>query len=1098
MIVSVVAATVAARVGLDDRWLWYYDVPKVSFPNAVFWHEHAIHLALPLWIDRLGMGFPIYAEGQIGSFYLPNLLLYRLDPVIAMDVSRVLHLSFAGIGAGLIARRLTSDWIAAVVTAIGTVLTGAIVGKLEWTNVVVAYAWIPWVLLPLIRRPGPSRLGLVGAGLAFGIEGLASHPDTWVLTGIAAGVLMLAIAPRPTTMLRVIEFGVLGAAVSGIQLIPTLLIWSLSVRTGGLQPWDLFSNAATPLDLLLPGFANAFVQSGPGGWDLGSQWYPGGLWGLHEAGAYLGLPMLALVGIGATSRRARPLVAVTLVMIGIAVVGAFRPSFWLETPILNGLRHPTRAYMIACLAGSIIAGVGVARVARAGTSMRPAVVLVLGSMAIYLLLTYVVFARDDLFGQLVGWAFGTPAAGVAALREAAVRALTRLEPLAVEVAAGLAALGLLAVAAGRVPVAARFRLMPMQIRIVLVALAAIPLAAFSPGTNLDRPYDELSQAGRPYVQAVESFAPKRVVALIDPSWYEGIPNQLAAAGVSELGMWSSLNLERTDTLVSDIRYPQPDPTLARAAGVDVMATFGGAPCPGSGTVRLQNDGASVCRLEPAPAPPYWLPADAVGEPTPAPVPGVGNAIMALMGGGPIDRSVDAGRAVTEARAATVVTRDESGAEIRLDAPEDGWLYIDRAWWPAWQVTVNGQAVQPERGLGGQLVPVPAGPSVVRQSFVPIDILLGLLVGLVALAVAFLWASRSPNSPTELGFEPFASEDPEGTTGSEWLHPTPPDRGPDRGSTEPAGSPAIVAPRARPPTWAPPPPALDETVDEPFGIDPLPVQAVAALVVGVVGEILLTWLLPPLGILLVWPVLFAIPGWIIVSRVVPGLPAPGRVGVAIVTSVYFSAHVVNVVARVGGFGQPAVLASAALLLVATVVFARVRYRHLAPLRFPSRRGIRIVLRRDLGAWLVASVIGLAILVILGSNAWARTDQGYVSGGWNWSDFLVHVSIGASIVHGNFPPEVPYFAGVPLTYHWFADFHGAITASAAGIGVIPVFIGTSALFAAVLASSHGRSRCVSPAVGASQRSPRSSSASAAGWAGCVSWATCWPEPATSSRG
>ena len=52
---------------------------------------------------------------------------------------------------------------------------------------------------------------------------------------------------------------------------------------------------------------------------------------------------------------------------------------------------------------------------------------------------------------------------------------------------------------------------------------------------------------------------------------------------------------------------------------------------------------------------------------------------------------------------------------------------------------------------------------------------------------------------------------------------------------------------------------------------------------------------------------------------------------------------------------------------------------------------------------------------------------VSGGWNWSDLLVHVAIGNSIVHGNFPPEVPYFAGEPLTYHWFADFHGAIAAT-----------------------------------------------------------------------
>ena len=91
----------------------------------------------------------------------------------------------------------------------------------------------------------------------------------------------------------------------------------------------------------------------------------------------------------------------------------------------------------------------------------------------------------------------------------------------------------------------------------------------------------------------------------------------------------------------------------------------------------------------------------------------------------------------------------------------------------------------------------------------------------------------------------------------------------------------------------------------------------------------------------------------------------------------------------------------------------------------------------------------MLLVLGTNGWVETPNGWVSGGWNWSDFLVHVSIGSSIAAGNFPPEVPYFAGVPLTYHWFADFHGAITSTVAGVDIIGVYFLTSALFAGVLA-------------------------------------------------
>ena len=168
-----------------------------------------------------------------------------------------------------------------------------------------------------------------------------------------------------------------------------------------------------------------------------------------------------------------------------------------------------------------------------------------------------------------------------------------------------------------------------------------------------------------------------------------------------------------------------------------------------------------------------------------------------------------------------------------------------------------------------------------------------------------------------------------------------------------------------------------------------------------------------------------------------------------TSVYVSAHLVNVVARVGGFGRGSIIVSAVLLALATLALTRIRHRWLAPLRRPTRDEIVIALWDDGPAWLLAIATGLVVFTILMSNGWAKTPNGWVSGGWNWSDLLVHVSIGSSIAAGNFPPEVPYFAGVPLTYHWFADFHGAITSTVAGVDLIPVYFLTSALFAAVLA-------------------------------------------------
>jgi hypothetical protein len=236
---------------------------------------------------------------------------------------------------------------------------------------------------------------------------------------------------------------------------------------------------------------------------------------------------------------------------------------------------------------------------------------------------------------------------------------------------------------------------------------------------------------------------------------------------------------------------------------------------------------------------------------------------------------------------------------------------------------------------------------------------------------------------------------------------------------------------------------------PIGIEPLARRAliVIGLLLGI--GLAVAWLIPAVGVVVAWPFLFFIPGWVVVRRVVPHLPAPGRLGLAVVTSVYLSAHVVNLVARVDGFSREAVLVSVAVIAFATIVFARVRHPWLAPPRWPSFAGSAVAFRADVGAWLASGSFGFAIFTILLGNGWRQTEDGFVTGGWNWSDLLVHVSIGSSIRFGNFPPEVPFFSGVPLTYHWFADFHGAIAATAADAAIIPVYFLTSALFAAVLA-------------------------------------------------
>jgi uncharacterized membrane protein len=65
-----------------------------------------------------------------------------------------------------------------------------------------------------------------------------------------------------------------------------------------------------------------------------------------------------------------------------------------------------------------------------------------------------------------------------------------------------------------------------------------------------------------------------------------------------------------------------------------------------------------------------------------------------------------------------------------------------------------------------------------------------------------------------------------------------------------------------------------------------------------------------------------------------------------------------------------------------------------------------------------------LVVLCRSVWFTNQTGIVITGSNWQDTPVHYEIIESLNNGNFPPEMPYYAGEKMNYHYFVDFHTAI--------------------------------------------------------------------------
>lgn len=117
------------------------------YPWAYLFAESLRHGELPLWTDLIQMGFPITAEGQIGTFYLPNWILYLLLPFRwAYSYVNVIHFVLSGFGTYWYARQMKLDHAASFFSAFVFLFGSAFGGAFYNITSLKTIAWFPWSL----------------------------------------------------------------------------------------------------------------------------------------------------------------------------------------------------------------------------------------------------------------------------------------------------------------------------------------------------------------------------------------------------------------------------------------------------------------------------------------------------------------------------------------------------------------------------------------------------------------------------------------------------------------------------------------------------------------------------------------------------------------------------------------------------------------------------------------------------------------------------------------------------------------------------------------------------------------------------------------
>ena len=184
----------------------------------------------------------------------------------------------------------------------------------------------------------------------------------------------------------------------------------------------------------------------------------------------------------------------------------------------------------------------------------------------------------------------------------------------------------------------------------------------------------------------------------------------------------------------------------------------------------------------------------------------------------------------------------------------------------------------------------------------------------------------------------------------------------------------------------------------------------------------------------------VPGYIIVEYYFRGKDIQEKILLYLLLSVLISTHLIYFLSLAFGYSKHTILIAFFILLAFLLLF----------LLRNTKSEPKILHIRSLKGVLLSSGIALFTFFVLSKSVWVWHQSRIVLTGSNWQDTPMHYGIIESINNGNFPPQMPYYAGVNMFYHYFVDFHTAILEKAFGAFLPRLIVFTNAFLYSSLRS------------------------------------------------
>ncbi len=343
--------TVAAltyKLLFTNRILAGLDLFTYFYP---YWHLVAKAIKegrIPLWNPNLFMGSPLLANAQLSFFYGVNWpFLVWFTPPQAVKISIALHLFVAGFSAWLLAKKglKLSSW-ASLFSAVSFSASGFLVAQAEHVNQLEVMAWLPLLILLVSHH-------LLAASAIVSFMIFAGHFQAFYISLAAVAVYALSSIPtdRGRSFLRLLGALLIGVGVAAVQLIPSLELATLSIRSHGLTYQDATAFSLRP-------FLLAYSLLSPAGFKPEVVFRSRAF---TEYIAYQGILCLLLALAGLLSPK-KKLPWAVLALLGLFLAfGRANPFYRLLYEFIPGFssfRAPARWMLLYTLGLSMLAGVG--------------------------------------------------------------------------------------------------------------------------------------------------------------------------------------------------------------------------------------------------------------------------------------------------------------------------------------------------------------------------------------------------------------------------------------------------------------------------------------------------------------------------------------------------------------------------------------------------------------------------------------------------------------------------------------------------------------------------------------------------------------------